>query len=223
MTFSSVRTAVLSILVAGTLLSPIRSFAQDPAQDALAEKAFALIREGKYDDAKKAVEDLERVNKTNPRVAVLKELLLSETQPLSENSLAEAAAAGVQNEKDRLCVMAAEGDLWGVRKQLEKGVNADAKDQYGTTALEHAAEAGHSEIVKLLIEKKANVNMPDLRGTTPLMLAVWNGHLETVKVLLEAGADVNLRSASGTTALIIARGKNRGEIAALLEQKGAVE
>ena len=209
----------IALLLFGT------AHAQDAAQEDLVQQAFTLIREGKYEDARKAIDQLERVNKMNPKLGLLKELLAAETQgPAADPSAAaQAMAPGSQNEKDEFCLWAAEGNTNGVRELLGKGVDANAKDQFGTAALEHAAEAGHEEIVKLLVGKGADVNLQDPRGNSPLMLAAWNGHIEAVKVLLEAGADVNVRNSAGLTALGIAKGKNREEIEVLLKQKGAQE
>jgi ankyrin repeat protein len=58
----------------------------------------------------------------------------------------------------------------------------------GGTALMHASENGHLEIVRELCRKGANVNAARAdNGFTALMLASWNGHQEVVRELCERG------------------------------------
>lgn len=218
---SNSRFIAVSISLA-LLLSSSGVFCEAEDQDVLTQKAFSLIREGKYDEAKESIDELESINKTNPRLSLLKELLATETQQIAGVG-DSAQILSSQKEKDQLSVLAAEGNLNGVQQLLDKGIAPNTKDQFGATALEHAAEAGHADIIKFLIGKGADVNLPDLQGNTPLMLASWNGHTEVVKILLGAGADANLRNGAGLTALAIAKGKNREEIAGLLQEKGGQE
>ena len=65
---------------------------------------------------------------------------------------------------------------------LASGAPVDAKNNYGWTALIHAARKGNADIVKLLLEKGADVNAQDDRGWTALMRASSKGHLDTVDV-----------------------------------------
>jgi ankyrin repeat protein len=194
----------------------------DPTQEALTQKAFTQVREGKYDEAKQTIAELEKINKTNPKLGLLKELLAAETEGMAAGA-AGVIAPGSQNEKDQFCLRAAEGKVSGVQEMLDKGIDPNTRDQFGTTALEHAAEAGHTEVVKLLLGKGADANLKDMRGNSALMLAVWNGHTDTVKAIVSSGADVNLRNSAGLTALSIAQGKGREEIAVFLVEKGAQE
>jgi len=59
--------------------------------------------------------------------------------------------------------------------------------QHGTP-LQVAAEAGHADIVKLLLEHDANAEWQCCDGGTALYFAAENGHLEVVKALVEGGA-----------------------------------
>jgi uncharacterized protein len=65
---------------------------------------------------------------------------------------------------------------------------AQAKDEYGSTALIFASLHGHREGVELLLAKGAQVNARDWNGSTPLMGASEKGHQEVRKLLIEAGA-----------------------------------
>ena len=92
---------------------------------------------------------------------------------------------------------------------LEVGANANAQDEYGTTALMRAETA---EQTKLLIEAGANVNAKDDYGYTALMRAKT---AEQIKALVEAGADVNAKDKYGHTALMNAN--TAEQIKALVE------
>ena len=56
------------------------------------------------------------------------------------------------------------GDLAAVQAQLDAGVDVNAKDWLGGTALLEAAIKGHKEVVELLIAKGADVNAKDKYG-----------------------------------------------------------
>ena len=97
----------------------------------------------------------------------------------------------VQTEDARLKRMlrAAEtGYKAGVRNELNWGVDVNARDDRGRTALHYAAECGHDEMVRLLIGEGANVNVRDHQGNTPLALAEVHSHQDTSAELKAAGA-----------------------------------
>jgi len=58
------------------------------------------------------------------------------------------------------------------------------------TPLQGAANAGHADIVKLLLEQGANPEWQCCDGGTALYLAAEKGHLDAVKALVEGGAKV---------------------------------
>jgi ankyrin repeat protein len=55
---------------------------------------------------------------------------------------------------------AEQGNLIGITELINKHENLDinAKNELGDTALMHASNSGHLEIVKLLVEKDADIN-----------------------------------------------------------------
>jgi ankyrin repeat protein len=101
----------------------------------------------------------------------------------------------------RLVAAAQQGAVRTVEFWLAIGVDANARDHAGETALLHAAGAGHTPVVERLLAHGAIVDTANENGITPLMWASWNGEGPTVKLLLRYHADVNKRSHDGETAL----------------------
>jgi predicted component of type VI protein secretion system len=98
---------------------------------------------------------------------------------------------------------------------LKAGLVADAKDDFGVTALMYA---GSPEVVSLLLEAGADVNAKDDFGMTALMYA---GIPEVIDLLLEAGADVNATDEDDRTALMFAARDNDPEVVSALIKAGA--
>ncbi len=95
------------------------------------------------------------------------------------------------------------GDVGEVWQAVKAGAALDEIDgNTEMTPLALAAEAGHTEIVRILLAAEADANLGG--ATTPLEAAVVEGHIETVAALLEAGADVNLAVEDGFTPLMTA-------------------
>lgn len=73
--------------------------------------------------------------------------------------------------------------------------------QNGCTPLHLAAEAGHTDVAKLLLSHGADVNAEDIWYQTPLHLAAANGHTHMTELLIVQDADVNKRDEQGETPL----------------------
>ena len=69
--------------------------------------------------------------------------------------------------------------------------NLDKEAAFKVTALHLAEEAGHLEVVRVLIENNVNVDVNNYARGTPLIVASANGHVDVVAELLQAGADIN--------------------------------
>ncbi len=131
--------------------------------------------------------------------------------------------AGVELHSGILIAAAKEGQVAAVQALLEAGISVDGTVGFGqhTTALYHAAEKGHMDVVRMLLQKGADPNGGEegVRwGEQPLVAAVENGHTEVVRALLEGGASVNARKFMGGTALQIAQQKGNAEIISLLTE-----
>jgi len=62
-------------------------------------------------------------------------------------------------------------------------LDIDAKDEYGFTALQLAADRGYLEAVKILVLNGANIGVKDPDGHTALALARVGGHEDIIAFL----------------------------------------
>jgi hypothetical protein len=97
------------------------------------------------------------------------------------------------------------------------GLDVDARDELGYTALIYAAEAGETRTIELLLAYGADVNRTDTSGTA-LTKAAAKGHLPAVQVLLDRGARLDAVNRHGLTALALARKHGRADVEAVLAQ-----
>ncbi len=122
-----------------------------------------------------------------------------------------SAAGFTAVQKGGAFVLAIKGGHAAVAERLlDAGVDIDC--EYGgfgrRTALQAAAEAGHAELVRLLLRKGALVDARQpgttrINAGTALQLAAARGDVDMVEMLLAAGADVDAPPAphGGRTAL----------------------
>ena len=68
------------------------------------------------------------------------------------------------SDEQRLFRAAKTGDLEEVRRLLRAGVDVNARNEYGYTALIVAASYGHPAVVEVLLEKGANGHAKDESG-----------------------------------------------------------
>jgi hypothetical protein len=112
-------------------------------------------------------------------------------------------------------------DISQVRNLLDEGLDVNAKNKNGWSALMVAASRGNMEMLNLLLEKGAAVDEKNARGQTPLIFAAHWGHANAVRILIEQGANVNLQMNDGWTALIDSIGMAHTEVAKILIKSGA--
>ena len=103
-----------------------------------------------------------------------------------------------------LVIAARDGDVERVRRLLAEGVDADAGNDLGYTALQWASRNGHTSTVAILLECGAVVDQENTLGLNALMYAAGSDRGAIVKLLLDNGAVVDRVSSDGQTALLLA-------------------
>ncbi len=112
-------------------------------------------------------------------------------------------------------------DKASVRTLLQTGVDVNAAQVDGTTALHWAAYHDDAEMVALLVRADANVSTVNRYGASALAEACKNGNAAIVKLLLEAGADANTTMKGGEAVLMLAARSGNAETAKALLAHGA--
>jgi ankyrin repeat protein len=112
------------------------------------------------------------------------------------------------------------GDRELVEMFLSAGMDVNAKDKDGCTALMIASEKGDLGTAELLVRKGADVNARDIGGYTVLMYVAYNGNLDIAKLLIENKADVGAKDNDGWTALMFGSLGGKTEMVKLLKKSG---
>jgi ankyrin repeat protein len=131
------------------------------------------------------------------------------------------AAPAVAASHAALADAAEQGDLTGMRRLLGTGVDINAAQVDGTTALHWAAYRDDAGTVALLVRAGANVNAVNRYGVAPLAQACKNGNAAMVKLLLQAGADPNATLKGGESVLMLAARSGDVEAVKALLARGA--
>ncbi len=86
------------------------------------------------------------------------------------------------------------GDLNGLTRVLAAaGVDVNARDNRGRTALMYAVDKGYVLMVEPLLEAQADPNVRAPDGATALFIAAVHGHSEIITLLMKAGADPTIK------------------------------
>jgi ankyrin repeat protein len=101
------------------------------------------------------------------------------------------------------------------------GMDVDAQDEDGRTALYWASELGHDKIVQILLDQGTDVNGQSEWYGSALQAASAGGYDEIVQTLLDKGADVNAQGGEYGSALQAASAQGHDEIVQTLLDKGA--
>jgi ankyrin repeat protein len=88
---------------------------------------------------------------------------------------------------------------------VDGGVNPNAADKCGRTALHLACGEGHLLVSKTLLELGAVADVRDQQGRTPLIYAAVWGFCDIVELLILSGADVHVVDARGFTPMRVAK------------------
>ena len=87
---------------------------------------------------------------------------------------------------------------------IDCGIEINAMDVYGKTALHVASGWGEEEIAELLIASAADVNVPDIDGHEALRTALSKGLFSIIKLLIKTHTDIDQQEYSRRTALSVA-------------------
>ncbi len=131
------------------------------------------------------------------------------------------SGAALGAERATLADAAEHRDKARVRTLLQTGVDVNAAQIDGTTALHWAAYHDDAETAALLVRAGAHVNAVNRYGLPPLSVACSNGSAGVVKLLLASGADPNATMKSGETVLMLAARSGNLEAVNALLARGA--
>lgn len=139
---------------------------------------------------------------------------------LAHPAMSQAPPADGTGEQ-RLLDAARAGDRATVEALLARGVDADAREVDGTTALHWAVHRNDGAVVDRLLAAGARVTAVNRYGVPPLWLACENGSAAMIARLLAAGADPNTTVADGETVLMTAARTGAPEAVRVLLDQGA--
>ena len=111
------------------------------------------------------------------------------------------------------------GDVEWLKSTLTDGVDVDATNIFGTTALMRASSRGDVQMVRVLLSYGADPNRVRNDKFTALALAAFFGHQGVVKCLVEHGADTNAGTRSGTSPEMWAKARTFRSVARYLGDK----
>jgi ankyrin repeat protein len=114
-----------------------------------------------------------------------------------------------------------ESQLKIIQILIEKGVDVNATDNEGITALMQVSEVNEAESASLLLDSGAQVDAKDFDGWTSLMYAAMCGAEAILRLLIMNGANVNEQENTGRTALMIAASRGQLSCLSLLLEAGA--
>ena len=112
-------------------------------------------------------------------------------------------------------------DAEAVQRLLSDGVEVDARQPDGATALHWATYREDLDTVDLLLRAGADVDAVNRLGARPLWLAAHNGDPALIARLLDAGADPNRALPEGETPVMTAARSGTAQGVRLLVEAGA--
>lgn len=113
------------------------------------------------------------------------------------------------------------GEIDLVKLFLAAGINPDARDQNGDTALMIAIAANGEVVAAALLRGGASVNARTKNGSTALHLVALRGDGQIAQLLVKRKADVNAKTDIGETPLMIAALRGYPDTVKLLLEAGA--
>lgn len=111
------------------------------------------------------------------------------------------------------------GDMKALNLFLDAGIDPNALNSEGITALIAAAAHGRIAAVKFLLDHNADPNAAGKLGQTPLMAAAEYNHADILQLLLDRKASPAARDRSGWTALLKAVYRNNVTCVQILAER----
>lgn len=116
---------------------------------------------------------------------------------------------------------ARKGDVYGILKALDSGININDRGRDRRPAIVVAAEWGHVDAVEFLVSRGASIDLRDKDDQTALGAAVLWGRSSVANYLLTAGADPNRSAVDNEVPLITAARLGDYALAEMLIRNGA--
>jgi len=140
-----------------------------------------------------------------------------------EEARMKLAEMKVEYSPHNFAKLARAGDLEAVTLFLQAGMDPNATNNKGETALLNAARYGGLKVVEFLLANDAAVEVRDsMFQATALMWASTNGFKPIVELLLDHGADLNAKEPRlGAQALQAAATAGKSDTVSLLLERGA--
>ena len=121
------------------------------------------------------------------------------------NARSELEKKGYTFSESSFIDCAEKGDIEAAKMFISEGININACDNEGQSALMRASLFGHNEMVRLLLDKGADIKIRNKETqSTALMEAVAGNHADVIRLLAQNGADVNERDVLNRTPLHVA-------------------
>lgn len=111
--------------------------------------------------------------------------------------------------------------LNSIEKLSELGVDLNARNMTGKTALSLACQEQNAQVVSLLLKCGADVNSTDSTGRTVLTESLIVGNREIVSLFLSSGADPSIREVSGKNAFHFAVYSGDASVIDVIRKSGA--
>ena len=160
-----------------------------------------------------------RIRSTRSRVACLAGMLL-----VASALWIDPPSARAQPRDVRLVEAVRLQDAVAASRLLDGGIDVNAAQGDGATALHWAAYVDDLAMARLLVEAGADAGAANAHGVVPLALACTNANPAMVDLLLTAGADAAAAVKTGETVLMsCARTGNAAAVAALLDHGADVD
>jgi ppGpp synthetase/RelA/SpoT-type nucleotidyltranferase len=160
-------------------------------------------------------------------LAITTDIMLKELERCQQQAEKEAEKQrrlDKEMPKIRLCFASNTGDYRKVKQLLKDGVDVNAASYGQTTALHHASQNGHVQVVELLLARdELDVNAADNSQRTALCYASGKGYVQVVELLLARdGVNMNAAGYGQMTALHYASRDGHVQVVELLLARDGV-